>query len=333
MDSRIFGRSGMTVSVLGFGCGAVGGLMVRGSAADQARAFARALDSGVSYFDTAAQYGDGESERNLGRLIRTVRPSNIVVGTKVRLRAEDRNIRDAVITSLEASLQRLGLQQVDILHLHNAINTTGGRGALTPAQVLGEVVPAFELLRRHGKIRFCGVTAVGDTAAIRAVVDSGSIDSAQIVFNLLNPTAASSSALPPNYPAQDFAALLNVAKTAGVGTIGIRILAGGALAGTAERQPNASPAPQPIGSATSFDGDLAHARRFAAIVHDGLVGSLVELAIRYAITEPGIGTALIGLASQADLDMALASVEKGPLPQDVLARVATVQALFAGEVG
>jgi aryl-alcohol dehydrogenase-like predicted oxidoreductase len=69
MEKRTLGRTGLKVSVLGFGCGAVGGLMVRGSPADQERAVARATELGIDYFDTAAMYGNGESERNLGRVI------------------------------------------------------------------------------------------------------------------------------------------------------------------------------------------------------------------------------------------------------------------------
>jgi aryl-alcohol dehydrogenase-like predicted oxidoreductase len=69
MEMRALGRSGLRLSILGFGCGAVGGLMVRGDPADQERAIARALDVGVNYFDTAVQYGDGESEKNLGRVL------------------------------------------------------------------------------------------------------------------------------------------------------------------------------------------------------------------------------------------------------------------------
>ncbi len=60
MEMRTFGRTGLQVSILGFGCGAVGGLMVRGAPADQERAVARALEAGVNYFDTAAMYGNGE---------------------------------------------------------------------------------------------------------------------------------------------------------------------------------------------------------------------------------------------------------------------------------
>ena len=67
MEMRVFGRTGMQLSVLGFGCGAVGGLMVRGDPLDQERAVARAIAAGVNYFDTAVQYGDGESEKNSAR--------------------------------------------------------------------------------------------------------------------------------------------------------------------------------------------------------------------------------------------------------------------------
>src|SRR5262245_33030217 len=57
MEKRRFGRTGLDVSVLGFGCGAVGGLMVKGEPADQERAVSRALELGINYFDTAQMYG------------------------------------------------------------------------------------------------------------------------------------------------------------------------------------------------------------------------------------------------------------------------------------
>src|ERR1700759_2115654 len=117
MQLRTFGRTGLKLSVLGFGCGAVGGLMVRGEAADQERTVARALAAGVNYFDTAVQYGDGESEKNLGRVMQALKPANAIVGTKVRLPQSDTGrIADAVTTSLEGSLSRLRRERVDIFH-------------------------------------------------------------------------------------------------------------------------------------------------------------------------------------------------------------------------
>src|SRR5579864_6318542 len=191
METRVFGRTGMRVSVLGFGCGAVGGLMVRGDAADQERAVARALEAGVNYFDTAVQYGDGESEKNLGRALANLKPANVIVGTKVRLPASDyRHIAEAVTRSLEGSLQRLGMERVDIFHLHNSITADGTGESLPASQVLGEIVPAFERLRAQGKTRFIGITAIGDTAALHQVIDARVFQSAQVVFNMLNPSAA-----------------------------------------------------------------------------------------------------------------------------------------------
>jgi L-galactose dehydrogenase/L-glyceraldehyde 3-phosphate reductase len=326
MQTRSFGRSGLKLSVLGFGCGAVGGLMVRGAAADQERAIARAIDAGINYFDTAALYGDGQSETNLGRAIKTLKLRDITIGTKVRLPGAS-YIRTMIVASLDNSLQRLGLPQVDIFHLHNAITTSGGNGSLTADQVLNEVVPTFESLRQQGKIRFSGITATGDIAAIRKVSEARVIDSAQVVFNLLNPSAAAPVAA--NHPGQNFQELLKINAANGTGSIAIRILGGGALSGSAARQPNASPAPAPIGSSREFAGDLVLSQEFVPLVTDGSATNLVELAIRYAVTEPNVGTALIGLASQADLETAISSVEKGPLSRDVLTHIATIQAKFA----
>src|ERR1700719_1283304 len=101
MEQRRFGRTGLDLSVLGFGCGAVGGLMIKGTADDQERAVARALELGINYFDTAQMYGAGESERNLGRLLQALRP-DVYVGTKVRLPPTERGkIGEAITASLE----------------------------------------------------------------------------------------------------------------------------------------------------------------------------------------------------------------------------------------
>ncbi len=330
MQLRDFGRTGMQLSVLGFGCGAVGGFMVRGEPADQERTIARAIAAGVSYFDTAVQYGNGESEKNLGRVLQNLKSANVVVGTKVRLQPEDfGRIADAVATSLEGSLARLRLERVDIFHLHNPITEKGGGAALSVRQVLDDVVPAFERLRQQGKIRFLGLTAVGDTAALHQVIDAGAFDSAQVVYNMLNPSAAVE--LPANYPAQDYARLFDHTRTAGVGVVGIRVLAGGALSGSAERHPIAGPAPEPIGSAMSYDGDIGRARRLLPLVKEGFATSLTEAATRFAISHPAKGTILVGMATPEQFEDAFAAVQKGPLPQEALDRLAELREAFSGE--
>ena len=72
IHKRRLGRTGLEVSVLGYGAGAVGGLFTKGTAVDQERAAARAIEAGINYFDTAALYGNGESKRNLGRVLKAL---------------------------------------------------------------------------------------------------------------------------------------------------------------------------------------------------------------------------------------------------------------------
>jgi L-galactose dehydrogenase/L-glyceraldehyde 3-phosphate reductase len=329
MEKRTLGSTGFEVAVLGFGCGAVGGLMVRGRPADQERAVRHAVARGVNYFDTAALYGDGLSERNLGRVFKNLQP-DVLVGTKVRVpRVEPGRIGAAITASLEASLTRLQRTDVDLFQLHNHI-TPGGEGAdLTPELVLGEVLPAFERLRREGKARSFGITAVGDRGALRRVVDAGGFDTAQVSYNLLNPSAGTTVAA--GYPAYDFGNLLARTGAAAMGTIAIRVLAGGALTGVETRHPLGAPEVEPIGSGSSYRVDVARAQRLLPLVEEGFVGSLIEAAIRFAIANRAVATALVGISSLDQLDDAIDAADKGPLPPAALARLTALQQAFVGE--
>src|SRR5438045_8598940 len=87
--------------------------MTKGAAADQERAIARAVELGINYFDTAQMYGDGESEKNLGRVLKALKP-NVYVGTKVRLPPTERGkIGPAIAASQEASLKRMQRDSID----------------------------------------------------------------------------------------------------------------------------------------------------------------------------------------------------------------------------
>ena len=329
MQTRTLGRTGLEVSVLGFGCGAVGGLMVKGNAADQERAVARALELGINYFDTAAMYGNGESERNLGRVLKSLKP-DLYLGTKVRIPADERrNVAAAVTASLEASLQRLQLDHVDLFQLHNHILADGRDSDLTPEIVLGEVVPAFERLREQGKTRFFGITAVGDTAPLHRVADARAFDTAQVSYNMLNPSAG--TAVAAGYPAHDFGNLLAHAKAAAMGVIAIRVLAAGALSGTENRHPLGSPAVDPIGSGRDYRVDVERARRLEPVVREGYAESLVEAAIRYVIAHEAVSTALVGYSTLEQLEYAAAAANKGPLPRAALERLAALHNGFVGE--
>jgi aryl-alcohol dehydrogenase-like predicted oxidoreductase len=330
MLKRKLGRTGLEVTVLSFGCGAVGGLMTKGQPADQTRAVAWAIERGMTYFDTAAQYGDGTSEVNLGRVLRELKPK-VAVGTKVRLPFADYGrIAAAIGSALEASLKRLQLESLDLYQLHNRAAAKSEDDALDAGAFLSEVVPAFEKLRQQGKIRHFGITALGETPALTRIVESGAFDTAQVCFNALNSSAAAPFPT-KDYPGQDYDRLLQRAKTTNMGTIGIRILAGGALAGTEARHPLNVQVVEPIGSGADFRRDVERARRLEPMIREGHVSSLPELATRFVISEPTLSTALIGQANQEQLEAAVTAAEKGPLSAAALKRLAELQAGFAGE--
>ena len=327
METRVLGKTGLKFSVLSFGCGAVGGLMVKGTAADQERAVARAMEFGIIYFDTAPMYGNGESERNLGRVLKALKRPKVYVGTKVFVQTTgdiERHIADA----MEASLQRLGLDSVDLYQLHNPISDAKHDGTIDPKSVRDHVLPAFARLRKQGKARHFGFTALGDTPAIQSILDS--FETAQVSYNLLNPSAGAK--LPSNYPAQDYGNLIALAHARGVGTIGIRVLAGGALSGVETRHPLGMQSVDPIGSASSYAGDVARAVRFGEVVKRGFAQNLVEASIRYVLSNPDLTTTLVGLSTLEQLEHAAQSAKKGPLPAEALKLIATIQQGFVGEV-
>ncbi len=319
MQRRKLGRTDLEVSVLGYGAGAVGGLFTKGAARDQERAVARAIEAGINYFDTAARYGDGESERNLGRALKALK-ADVLVGTKFRLTAADRADVGGLITrSTEESLKRMGRDHIDLLQLHNPLTTTDGGDKLDVEIALNDVVPELEKLRKQGKARFIGFSGVGEPAALLKAVDSKLFDTVQVVYNALNPSAG--GPMPAGAPGLDYGRLLDRAQAAGMGTIVIRALAGGALAGTMDRHPLAQQQVPPIGSAPDFAGDVARARTLEPLVEEGVADSLTELAERFVISHPSVSTMLVGYSTLQHLEEAIAAVNKGPLPEPVLKRI------------
>jgi aryl-alcohol dehydrogenase-like predicted oxidoreductase len=318
MQYRPLGRTGIDISVLGYGCGDVGGLIVKGAPAERTRAVARAVELGVNYFDTASSYGNGVSEQHLGEALRELR-LDVYVGTKVRLRPEDLgDIHGAVARSIEDSLRRLGLPTVDLLQLHNPIGSGGG-SALTFTQAL-DAIAALQRLREQGKVKFFGFTALGEPDAIHRVIDAGVVFTAQVFYNLLNPSAGG-GAQGPTVPL-DFKALLPRAKQKGVGTIGVRALAGGALSGVSGRHPIAMPSVPPIASGPTYEADVRAAEILKKLVKDGYAGSLPEAAYRFIISHDAISTTLVGASTLEHLEQAAAAVIKGPLPPAALTRLA-----------
>ncbi len=328
MNYRPLGSTGLQVSEIGFGCGDVGGLMVRGERSDQVKAVERAMELGINYFDTASSYGGGQSEANLGQVLNEL-SADVYVGTKFRVTThEPGRIRDYVVASVEESLTRMQREQVDLIQLHNHVASTAGGGSVTPEDVLGEVVDAMSDLRDQGKVRFWGMTAVGETESLHQVIDSATLNCVQSVYNLVNPSSGSD--VPPGFDMHDFRNLIGRASANGMGVLVIRVLAAGALTGETARHPVAVQTVAPIGSGQDYGQDLSRADVFRFLVRDGYVDSLVEASLRFALTNPGVSSVLVGYSSLEHLEQAVDFAAKGPLPSEAMARLPEVWAGFGG---
>ena len=328
MDYRPLGSTGIRVSEIGFGCGNVGGLMIRGEHGDQVKAAARAIELGINYFDTAPSYGDGQSEINLGQVLKEL-SADVYVGTKFRVTThEPGRIRGNVIASVEESLTRLQREQVDLIQMHNHVASMAEDGSVTPEEALGEVVDALRELCEQGKVRFWGVTAVGETAALHRVIDSATLHTVQSVYNLVNPSAGSS--VPPGFDMPDYGNLIERASANGMGVLVIRVLAAGALTGEAARHPVAVPSVAPIGSGQDYGHDLARSGDFRFLRREGYVDNLVEASLRFALGNAGVSSVLVGFSSLEHLEQAVEFAARGPLPPEALGRLPQVWAGFAG---
>ena len=323
IEQRDLGKTGLKVSALGYGCGAVGGLMVRAEAAEQTRAVARALEAGVTYFDTAPDYGQGRSEENLGRALKELNAwERVVVGTKVRLQPGDvAEPSTAIRRSLEQSLRRLGHDSVDLLQLHNHIwleAPSDDSGPLGLADVIGEVAEGFKAVRQEGLTRHIGFTGLGDTAALLETALADDYETVQSYFNVINPSAG--------YPGfesdeQDFGGLIDTAARAGLGVIAIRVFAAGAVSGSPERHPIAGGPGRALAGGAEYDQDVERARKLEAFVAELNLESPFELAVRFALAKPGISTVMVGLSEFSHLDNAIRWAKRGPLPEDAVRRL------------
>jgi aryl-alcohol dehydrogenase-like predicted oxidoreductase len=322
VQQRQLDDTGLSVSALGFGCGAVGGLMVKGDPAEQRQAVSRALDAGITYFDTAASYGDGLSEEHLGQVMRDLGAwSRVVVGTKVRVRSEDFDApAPAIRASLEASLKRLGRDDVDVFHLHNPIALTARpeSQAMDLSTALGGVARGLQDVVDAGLARHAGFTGLGDSTALRELLLAEPFHTVQSYFNVLNPSAGFTGHTGGQ---QDFEGLIDTAARAGRGVIAIRVLAAGAVTAEAERAANAGDPGRGLAGGGSFDADLERAQRLTSLAQELGMQNSVELAIRFALSKDGVSTVLVGYSTLGHLEDAIRFAERGPLSPDSMERV------------
>ena len=311
MQFRTFGRTGLKVSELILGCGNVGGLFVSESRSEQSSIINSAMQSGINWFDTAPQYGDGRSESNLGLALQNIgdRP---YVSSKFRLEKEDFNDIPAAIESyLMQSLIRLKLGYIDLYQLHNFLGQDSDGGTISVQDVLkpGGVVEGLERLQKKGYIKFTGFTAKGQSSACLDLARSGKFDAAQIYYNVLNPSAGQK--MPELWTGQDFLNLMDVCRQFDMGVMTIRVFAAGVLA-TNQRHGRESV----LTENTNLDDEESKAQAlFQKIGLD--YGTRAQTAIRFCLGNTNISCINIGIADQSQLDEAVDAILLGPPPEEL----------------
>ena len=318
MKYRPFGSTGLQVSELIFGGGAVGGLLIDADDSTKRAALALAIHAGVNWIDTAASYGQGRSETALGWLLAELpddeRP---YVSTKLRIDRDGPDYRLQAESAIAGSLQRLQLDSVDLYQLHNRITLSPEEypGSLTPDDLLrdGGVADALDELVAQGLTRHIGLTATGETEALHEVIASGRFASAQIYYNLLNPSAG--QAVPKTFTPYDHQQLIDAAAERGMAVIVIRVLAAGVIATDVRTGKEGG-----VVLDNDVAADEARMRRVAELLGPEH-GARAQVAFRYALRHPGVSGIEVGVAELEHLALAIEAAEMGPLPAGLLAEL------------
>jgi aryl-alcohol dehydrogenase-like predicted oxidoreductase len=302
MRHRPLGRTGLTVSEIGFGCASWWGK----PAFDETRAVGlvhQAIEGGVTFFDTGASYSAGEAEPRLGRALKGRDVSRLVVASKAgTFYAGGRIGRDfspaAVVASAERSLKNLGLDVLPLLQLHGP----------AASELTDELLAALEGLKARGLVRALGVNSF-DPAVIDTVIGLPTFDVVMVDYNVLRPEREP---------------LIVRAAAAGKGVLAGMALAMGHTGLKVARIGGLQDLWYAARALKNHRAEVARGARFAFLHRlPGISGS--QAALAYVLENPGVSCAVIGTTRPAHLaeNMAASGL---PLSPEVRARIRAAQA-------
>ena len=300
MEYTRLGKTNLQVSVLGLGGGGHSRLGQRGGASSAASVgiVRRAIELGVNLVDTAEAYG---TEAIVGEGLRGVARDAIVVSTKKSLTSNGQPIGAAELAQgLEDSLARLGLDYVDIYHLHGVRDDQYDRA-------MSELVPAMLKLRDQGKLRFLGITEhfgseTRHEMLARAVHDD-CWDVMMVGFNMLNQSARER--------------VLAEARRRDIGVLCMFAVRDALSQPDKLRQTIA----ELVEQGRIDQGALDPNEPLGFLTENGDADSLPEAAYRFCRAEPGIHTVLSGTGNPDHLAENVAAILKPPLPASLRERL------------
>ena len=317
MEQRVLGRTGRPVSVIGLGTWQLGADWGDVSETDAMEVLRAAVESGVTFFDTADVYGDGRSERIIGRFLAGYAGQGITVATKMGRRVEQTE-QNYTLENFRAWTDRsrvnLGTDRLDLVQLHCPP---------TPVFSSDAVYDALDTLVAEERIAAYGVSVETCAQALTAIARPG-VASVQIILNA--------------FRRKPLDQVLPAAAAAGVGIIARVPLASGLLSGRYTRQTtfaaddhrhyNARGEAFDVGetfSGVDFEAGVEAAREFAAITGVHSAGSPAQWALRWVIQPPGVTTVIPGARST---DQARQNAEASGLPPLSQAELDAIEALY-----
>jgi aryl-alcohol dehydrogenase-like predicted oxidoreductase len=171
LPTRKLGRTGITVPILGFGSGSR--FLMYKNEDEALAALSGAIDLGIFYIDTAHDYGKGQSEERIGRLMGQ-RRKDVVLATKISARTAEQAKRE-----IELSLKRLQTDHLDVLHIH----ALKDQADLAKVEAKGGVLEALYDAREKRVARAIGITCHAAPAALRDALERHDFDCAQMALN------------------------------------------------------------------------------------------------------------------------------------------------------
>ncbi|MBN1672501.1 MAG: aldo/keto reductase [Kiritimatiellae bacterium] len=268
MQYRAFGKTGLKVSVLGFGTSSLGSVFREIDEQAGIRATRLALDQGINFIDSAPYYGLTRAETVLGKALKGVPRERYILATKVGRYGHELDGFDfsasRVTRSIDESLARLGVDHIDVIQVHDI-----EFGALD--QIVAETLPALRRVQDQGKVRYVGITGL-PLNALRYVMDRAEVDTVQTYCHYcLNDSS--------------LARLLPYLTERAVGVVSSAPLAMRLL--TEAGPPDWHPAPPEIRAR------CAEAARFCR--ERG--ADIAKLALQFAVSNPAIHTTVVSTAS------------------------------------
>jgi L-galactose dehydrogenase len=291
MKYRKLGKTGLEVSVLGFGGSSLGNAFREIDESEGIRTVHVAVDEGINLIDTAPFYGLTKAETVLGKALREIPRDKYLLATKVArygYKEEDFDFSAArVIRSVDESLDRLGVEYVDFIQIHDM-----EFGHIE--QIVTETVPALRAVQRAGKARFVGITCL-PLGIFRRVMDRVDVDQVQSYCHYCLNDTALAGLLP--YFEERGVAVFNSAPLA------MRLL-------SAAGPPDWHPAPPEVRAKCAEAAAYCRARG----------ADLGKLALQFSVANKGIPTHIVGTASPDRILQNIRESEE-PIDEELLAAV------------